>query len=127
MNKKERTIDALIKTGNEYDSPEGHEIKLETCGLCVIHYNSGKGVRDYTCKGCPHADKAGEQDCLAALTHLKNRGFVKEHNPMRAQYLWEAAIICKHINAKYFTAKGWTWEAFARLRALDRVIANKSK
>ena len=58
MNKKDRTIRALLKTAEKYENPKGHTFfSPQYCELCKIH------KKDNNCRGCISANREGNPGC----------------------------------------------------------------
>ncbi len=111
---KTQTIKAFLEIAHKYETT-GHTVSTCHCSLCAIHYNS----TTKECVGCPHANSAGQMNCIFMYTIYVQIPNAIIKNPLRAKYLKQAAVLLENIDTKYFTKKGWTHKAFKELHKLD--------
>ena len=122
MNKKERTIKAIVVLTEKYKlARETKEIKigLKYCSLCKIFRKEEIWDKAGACRGCPSANIVGSQGCVNSDSYTEVVQTKRDDSVFFDIRSFELAVtarlvfwdmrlpIIKLIPSKYFTRKGW--------------------
>jgi hypothetical protein len=139
MTKKELTVLAFKKLAEKYRNPYRQIFfTKEECPLCDIH-RIGKFI--VKCEGCPLATPEKRPGCVAFKTVKQLSAYIREDKSDVHSFFYDEELDCdtpyfearakffelalpeiEGLHSRAFTQKGWKYEYFEFLRALDEAL-----